>query len=223
MPTFKSHLVDGDESSYETWQAPLVEGPITAKLTDSPPKPPTAREMQALQKEAYDEGFELGRKEGREQGFTRGYQEGEDRLNKKIQLLEGILNMLAEPLEKLDEEVEKNIIALTLQVARHLVRRELKSDPGEIVAVVREGLSALPVSSRTPKIFLHPEDAELVRNILSLGDEERTWRIEEDLMMTRGDCRIETDSSFIDASVDARLSAIAANLLGGERDTDNDR
>ena len=88
------------------------------------------------------------------------------------------------------------------------------------MAVVREGLAALPISARKPRIYLHPEDAQLVRSALSLREAEHDWRIEEDLLMLRGDCRIETESSRIDASIDARLSAIAANLLGGERGTD---
>ncbi|MFQ5660102.1 MAG: flagellar assembly protein FliH [Gammaproteobacteria bacterium] len=212
----QTRIVAKDDSLYESWQAPLVEGPITGKLDDAPPKPPTAGEMQALQKQAYDEGFMLGRKEGREKGYAAGYNEGRE----KIRLLDQLVSQLAEPLRDLDDEVEQNIVALTIQIARHLIRRELKTDPGEVVAVVREALSTLPVAARNPRIYLHPEDAELVRNALSLGDEDNSWRIEEDILMVRGDCRIETDSSHIDASIDARLSAICAQLLGGERNSD---
>ena len=153
-------------------------------------------------------------------GDNQGLQEAQEKLNEKINLFQGLLDLLARPLRELDDEVETNIVALALQIARHLIRRELKSEPGEIVAVVREGLTALPVSARNPRIYLHPEDAELVRSTLSLNDEEHNWRIEEDLLMLRGDCRIETETSRIDASIDARLSAIAANILGGDRDTD---
>lgn len=220
MTVSKSQLIDSNVSAFETWQAPVVAGPITAKLNDSPPKPPTAGEMQALQKEAYDEGFNLGRKEGRTRGYNQGLQEAQEKLNEKVNLFQGLLELLAQPLTELDDEVENNIVELTLQIARHLIRRELKSEPGEIVAVVREGLSALPVSARNPRIYLHPEDAELVRSTLSLNNDDHNWRIEEDLLMVRGDCRIETESSRIDASIEARLSAIAANILGGERDTD---
>lgn len=209
-----------DKSSYETWNAPVVVGPITGKLNDVPPKPPTAREMQSMQKEAYDEAFKLGRKEGRDKGYTEGYKDGKAKLDLKLKNIESVLNVLSEPLNQLDDDVENNIVNLTIQIARHLIRRELKADHGEVVAVVREALSVLPVSDRKPRIYLHPEDAELVRNALSLSDEDQNWRIEEDLLMGRGDCRVETETSLIDASLDARLSAIAAKLLGGERDSD---
>ena len=68
MTLSKTQIIDSNVSAFETWHAPVVEGPISAKLNDSPPKPPTAREMQALQNDAYSEGFNLGRKEGRTRG-----------------------------------------------------------------------------------------------------------------------------------------------------------
>jgi flagellar assembly protein FliH len=178
--------------------------------------------MQALQKDAYDEAYANGHLQGMEKGYQEGTQQAQAKLNAQLLMFQNLIQQLAQPLQELDDEVENNIVALTIQIARHLVRREMKSEPGEIVAVVREALGVLPISSMRPRIFLHPEDAEVVRTALSISDDENSWRIEEDLLMTRGDCRVETESSLIDASVDARLSAISAKLLGGKRNSDND-
>ncbi|MFT5134846.1 MAG: flagellar assembly protein FliH [Gammaproteobacteria bacterium] len=203
------------------WQAPLVEGHI-AGSNDILGKPPSAKQMQALQKDAYDEAYASGRQEGLEKGYEEGNQQAQAKLNAQIVTFQSLLAQLAKPLQKLDDDIENNIVALTIQIARHLVRREMKAAPGEIVAVVREALGVLPVSVSNPRIYLHPEDAEVVRTALSISDDEGSWRIMEDLSMTRGDCRVETESSLIDASVDARLSAIAAKILGGDRGSDRD-
>lgn len=220
MSSQGGRIIDEEAQAFDTWQAPIVEGPISAKLDEAPSQPPTAGALQALQKEAYKEGYELGRKEGKSAGFNEGLSEAKMKTEQQLQTLHQLFNKLAEPLHKLDEEVEQNLVELTIQIARHLVRREFKIEPGEIVAVVRGALSALPTSARNPRIYLHPEDADLVRNALSVGDEDSGWRIEEDLLMMRGDCRVETESSLIDASIEAKLSAIAARLLGGERGSD---
>lgn len=215
------HVNDKNITGIRAWQAPIVEGPITGK-NDAPGKPPTVKQMQILQKDAHDEAFASGRKEGLEKGYVEGKQQAQAQLNAHIEMFQRLMSQLAAPLQELDDDVEKNIVALTIQIARHLVRREMKLEPGEIVAVVREALAALPVSATRPRIYLHPEDADVVRSALSIADDENSWRIEEDLLMTRGDCRVETESSLIDASVDARLSAISAKLLGGKRDSDSD-
>ena len=221
MSNVASNLLGPEQEEVQAWVAPLVEGPIAGKH-DLSAQPPTAKQMLSMQKQAYEEAFQQGRQDGLAKGYEDGKNEALGKLNAESALLQKLITQMASPLQNLDDEIENNIVELTIRIARNLVRREMKAAPGEIVAVVREALAALPVSAPKPRIFLHPEDAEVVKNALSISDDENSWRIIEDLALTRGDCRVETESSLIDASVDARLSAISARILGGERDSDSD-
>ena len=210
-------VLSADEAiEYQEWHEPMVKGRI-ASDHDNHLQPPTAGQMQLLQDDAYKEAFEQGRKEG----FNKGYQEGqvkaEAEVKNTIQYLHSICLTLAKPLEQLDDEIEQNLVELTLSIAKQLVRRELKIEPGEIIGIVKQAIGALPVSARNPIIYLHPEDLNLVRQALSIGDEDRSWRIEEDLLLKRGDCRVETESSYIDSTIEGRLAAIAVNMLGDDR------
>ncbi len=223
MSNLKHRILPANEANeYVEWQEPLVQGRI-ASDNDTGIRPPTANQMQALHKDAYDEGFEMGLKEGREQGHAEGLSQANIETQELINTLRTLITSLVDPVEQLDDELESNIAELTLSIARQLVRREIKTEPGEIVAVVREAVRALPISARNPTIYLHPEDIQLVRNALSIGDDEKSYRIEEDLLLTRGDCRVETDSSFIDASIEARLSSIAINMLGDGRNNEQEQ
>ncbi len=216
MSNLKNRIISAKEAhEYVEWQEPQVQGRIASGSNESV-RPPTANEMQSLHKDAYNEGFSMGRKEGRAQGHAEGRAETEVELKK----LEALFCSLAEPISQLDDELETSIVELALVIAKQLVRREIKVEPGEIVAVVREAVHVLPILARNPTIYLHPEDIQLVRNALSLGEDEKSYRLEEDLLLTRGDCRVETESSYIDASIEARLSAIAVNMLGDERGHD---
>jgi flagellar assembly protein FliH len=47
-------------------------------------------------------------------------------------------------------------------------------------------------------------------------------QIVADPLQTRGGCRVLTDTSQIDASVEARLNAVIAHVLGGERSSDGE-
>ena len=121
---------------------------------------------------------------------------------------------------KIDEEVEQNLLALAFACARQIVRREIRSDPGEVLAAVREALAALPVASREVRILLHRDDVARVREALGADTPEAPWRLQEDPGMSLGGCRIESEFSRIDASVEGRLNAIFAQVLGGERSRD---
>ena len=222
MSNLKHRIITAkDANEYVEWQVPHVQGVISSEHDGV--RPPTANEMQALHKDAYDEGFNMGRKEGRSQGYKEGREQVELESQELFQRLGDIFKSLADPVSLLDDEIEYSIAELTLSIARQLVRREIKTEPGEIVAVVREAVKALPLSARKPTIYLHPEDIQLVRNALSVGEDEKSYRFEEDLLLTRGDCRVETESSNIDASIEARLSAIAINMLGEDRRHDESR
>lgn len=198
---------------------PLVEGPIAGEEYFPSIKMPTAEELEALHREAREEGLQQGLDEGR----RRGYATGEAEVRTQIAALRNIVLQLAEPLERVDEAVVEAVGDLAILIARHLVRRELKASPGEIVGVVRETMRHLPIAPRAARIRLHPEDVEMVQTAFALGDDERSWRLEADPLITRGGCVVETDSSRIDASVEARLAAIASKMLGGERESDRGR
>ncbi len=171
-------------------------------------------------KEGYDKGFQQGYREGKEQGFSEGKSEAMAQLEEKAGYLDDILNLLSEPLEQLDEQVEQELVTLAMIVAKQLVRRELKTDPGQIIAVVREALAVLPVSQRKATLTMHPDDAELVRSALRLDEVSVPWKIVEDPLISRGGCKIETEVSRIDATVETRLAAVIATALGDERGAD---
>jgi flagellar assembly protein FliH len=189
---------------------------------------PTAAEIELMQKQAYEEAAEQGRKDGWVQGhrdgFNAGHEQGQTAGQAEIAALVGrldqIMSCLEAPLCDLDEQVVQEMTALSIAVARQLIRRELKTDPGQIVAVVREALAALPSASRKVSLYLHPEDADLVRHALSLDDGRQRWKLVEDPLLNRGGCRVVTETSNIDASVDKRMAAVIAKLLGGDREED---
>ena len=207
-------------SDYQNWQAPLVEGSIVSS-DNYQQKPPTVQDLEELQKQAYEEARERGYQDGHQQGYEEGRLKSETEWNTRIQLLDSYLSLLNEPLSRLNDDIEQELVNLSLLIARQIIRRELKQEPGEIVAVVREAIKAIPAASENTRIYLHPEDANLIRDALSLKQEDLNWQIEEDILLQRGDCRVETHSSLIDASVESRLSAIAASMLGGEREDDD--
>ena len=127
---------------------------------------------------------------------------------------------LAKPLSQVDEEIEQSLVALSVAMARQLVRRELKTSEGEIVNAVRESLGVLPVASRNVALFLHPEDVAIVSAALGVPGSESGWQIFDDPSMTRGGCREETETSRIDATVERRLANVVAQVLGGDRSED---
>lgn len=195
------------------WELPEVGGAAAAAATGQHYL--TAHRLEEIQRQAYDEGFALGRREGLEQGAAA--------VREKAERVEAILNLLARPLHQLDDEVVKEMTGLALSIARHVIRRELRTDPGQVVAVVQRAAAILPAASRNIRLFVNPADAGILREgLAALQGEQSSWQILEDPGLARGGCRIETENSRIDASIERQIAAIAVELLGGEREEDGD-
>ena len=216
-------LNQGNPEQVQTWRPPEM-GTLLDSIRDSGHGGSllTADQLQQLQKQAYEEGFEKGRKEGFEYGHKEGLTAGRQRLEEKAGQLDTLLTSLETPFQQLDDQVELELIELVIAMVRQLVRREVRNDPGQIIGVVREAMSILPVSSRNISLILHPEDASLVRETYELSESELGWRIVEDPVLARGGCRISTETSQVDATLESRLATLIAPLLGGERDLDGE-
>ncbi len=184
------------------WDVPAIDGSDGKGYM-------TAGRLQELQQQAYDEAWKKGHAEG--------VAAGSDAVEQRAARYDELLRALAEPFDRLDESVEKQLVELSIAIVKQLFRREIKVNPSHVIGVVREAIQLLPIASRNVQVHLHPDDATLVRESLSPAEGEPAWSIVEDPLISHGGCHITTDSSQIDATAEARLQAVINKILGDER------
>jgi flagellar assembly protein FliH len=196
------------------WDLPEVAGAtVGSRRKDAMP---TVERLEQIERAAFEEAYAKGLAAGQAAAKVEA-QQRLDQLTKQLTQADALLQTLARPLSQLDGEVEKQLVALSVTLARQIVRRELKLDPGQIVAVIRETVNLLPVAARDVRVHLHPDDAALVRERLATPQAERAWTIIEDPVLSRGGCRVTTDHAQIDARLESRLGAMMTSLFGDDR------
>jgi flagellar assembly protein FliH len=196
-------------ATVERWQLPEVSGPVIGLA-----------EMRRREESDVRQALQQAEARGYQAGLERGQGEIHARLaalEERSRRLDAVLEALARPLEQLDAEVEGELVQLALAVGKQLARRELRLDPSQIIAIVRESLRQLPLAAREVRVHLHPEDAATLREHLPAGGGERVWTLVEDPTLARGGCLVQSESSRVDARFESRVTAIAANALGDER------
>lgn len=194
-------------ASSVTWEAPSIAGPRANRRTKL-----TLSELEDIERIAWDEAYA----KGEAAGLAAGEVEIRKRLA-EVQHIESIFTALARPLAELDQEVEQQLVTLTFAIAKQVLRRELRIEPSQIIAIVRDTVSLLPLAQRNIRVHLHPQDAALVRERLAEPQAEQAWSIVEDPIMSRGGCRVSSDSSQIDARLETRIAAVLTQLMGDER------
>ncbi|MBL8481035.1 MAG: flagellar assembly protein FliH [Rhodocyclaceae bacterium] len=161
------------------------------------------------------QGVEQGRAdgyaEGRRAGYAEGYEEGTARARTDAMNIHAVLQNLEQSRQQWNDEVAEELLQLSLQVAREVLRQTLIMRPESVLAVVREALGQLP--HQHTLIYLHAEDASLVRSYLGDQLTHAGHRIFEDDTLERGGCRLEAAGCQIDASVATRWRKIVEALV----------
>lgn len=77
--------------------------------------------------------------------------------------------------------------------------------------MLREALKLLPLDADNVRLYINPQDFEQVKALRERH--EAKWRIVEDEALMPGGCRVETEHSRIDASVETRIEQAIAQLF----------
>lgn len=196
----------------ERWRLPAVEGPIVGGAREERRGAATEESQRVAAKAAETRGYEAGMARARAETSHKL-----TALDERIKRLDTALQLLSRPFQQLDAEIENELAQLALGVGKQIARRELHIDPTQVIAILRESLALLPIAAREVRVHLHPEDAATVREHLTAPAADRAWTIVEDPTLSRGGCVIQSQSSRIDARLEARIAAVAASALGDER------
>jgi flagellar assembly protein FliH len=199
-------------TSVSRWDLPAVAG----KTVQGRRAGRTVSELEDVEQRAHKEAFAKGHAAGL--AAARAEQEkGLNQVKAQVMNIDRMLTAIAQPFKDLDAQVEEQLVQLSVTIARQLVRRELRMDPAQVIAIIRETVALLPAATRDVRVHLHPDDATVVREKLATPTADRAWTIVEDPVMTRGGCRVTTDTACIDQRLETRIQSIMATILGEER------
>jgi len=196
--------------------------------------PPTAEEIEAIRKAAYEEGFlqgledgqikgheeglakgqEEGVKQGYEQGLTEGLQEGREIIEQQLAQWQSLNESLQSPLILVEEQLERELTQLAVALARSVVRTEVQLNQNVVFEALKSGLKVLPIRESQYQIHLHPEDIILIKQHFSEAEiEQHNWVLVEAVQQSRGGCEIITDSNAVDVSIERRVREVLDKFL----------
>lgn len=214
---FKSESNALNKTSDWKWEPPEEEEEIL---------PPTAEEIEAIRKAAYEEGFlqgldegqlkgheeglekgtEEGQKKGYEEGLNEGLNEGREIIQQQLETWQSLNASLQEPLSLVETELEKEVTQLAVALARSVIRTEVQLNENIIFEALKSGLKVLPIRENGYQIHMNPEDLKLVKQHFSEAEiEQHNWILVENVSQSRGGCEIVTDSNAVDVSIERRV------------------
>lgn len=200
----------------ERWEVPKLGGQDGSSSVGLGIEHITVEKIERIRRQAYKQAYD----EGYAKGFSHGEADGLKSMQPHIEMVQKLSQQLATPFDGMDTEIENQLAQLAVLIAKQIIRREIENDPGQIVATVREAISLLPLNSNTLYVHVHPDDYEVLKDIVHLTNKKTRLHIEQNVALQRGDCKVFTEYSSIDASLETRITALVTEMLGGNRSGD---
>jgi flagellar biosynthesis/type III secretory pathway protein FliH len=147
-----------------------------------------------------------------DEGYSQGYAEGTKALMEShVAELATLISSIRRETETVEQgPVEKEVYALSIDIARVLLQREIELVPDTLVQLVKSGLEQLPSASGGVKqVYLNPIDVEIVRR--ELGHLPELALVADD-RLRRGECKLQSQSSTVHAGVENWLETMAVEL-----------
>jgi flagellar assembly protein FliH len=193
-------------SSFAAW-APgdFDEPPVDAAAADTAS---TAADLEAQLHAARQSGYQDGYRDGLValEGFKQSF------ALQTTQRIGTLLQSVGEQLDALQQEMAASLALAATQLARQVVRAELKTQPQLVAQVAQEALEAMLLSARHITLRVHPDDHADVAQGAAEVLAARGARLLADASIARGGCRVESDIGVIDAGIEARWRRAAAAL-----------
>ena len=189
-PGEQTNLADEDAGSRSSAESSATD----------PPAPPI--DVEAIQREAFQEGYGEGERAGSEAAL--------EQFRGSIASFGRTVQELAAFKQKLRAEAEKELVELSLTIARRVVRRELSLDPTTVLALVR---TCFDVYQRAEfhSVRVSPDDLEEVSAYFE-ENPARNLEIRADPAVSSGGAVFETSQGQLDGRVETQLGEIEYGL-----------
>ncbi|MDP1527311.1 MAG: flagellar assembly protein FliH [Rhodocyclaceae bacterium] len=207
-----------NQTAWERWELASFDEAAKKAMEPPPPPPeevevpapevhlPTAEEIEQI----YQQAREEGQRQGHEEGHKAGYEEGQAKARGEAKRFAQIAAKLDKGLAEMESAVADELLSLSIALARDVIRQELTAHPETLLVVVREALGQLP--HQHAAIYLHPDDASLLRSYAGDQLSHAGHRIHEDFKLKRGDCLLEAGGTQVDATVAMRWQRVLEGL-----------
>lgn len=174
--------------------------------------------------DAYKEGFDAGRQDGLDEGQKQGREAASTEWQQKMELFQSqqgkqIAERLHSILQRAQKEVGEmhhaladDLLKLASDIARQVVRQELRCNPQALLPVVREALDMLGGESKPALVRLNPSDFEQLGAQLKAAHPQPKIEWLADASVKMGDCLVESAGAQLDGSLERRWQRAVAAL-----------
>lgn len=221
-----------DVGEFTLWRFAAVDGSdallpkpdATADVVVDPEAEAVALALAAAEEAARQQQVQQGRDEAYANGQAKGREEAsiewQQRMDEYIagaghdlaQRLDAVVQTLSASLVGMQQHMAQDVLHLACDLARQVVRQELRSNTAVLQPVVTEALDMLIADGRPATVRLNPADHAAVSTALrdNFPDTPVQWLA--DAQVPEGGCLVESGGTVVDGTLEKRWQRVIAPL-----------
>lgn len=168
--------------------------------------------LEMARQEAFQQGLEQGQQQASQEWQARmaDYQNNLGR--DTAQRLNEVLHAAQASVQGLQQQMAPDLLQLATDIARQVVRQELRCNPQALQPVVSEALDMLGAETKPALVRLNPEDFKKLEAHLraALPNPKVEWLA--DPSVPAGGCLVESQGAQVDGSLERRWQRAVAAL-----------
>jgi flagellar assembly protein FliH len=185
--------------------------PLDASERDEPNATETAN-LQATREQAWAEGYARGREAGEQETRAAMAEPMQQAMEANAVRMGELLHSVADQLLASEQKISRQLLELACDIARQVVRQELKVNTRQLRTVIGEALEMIVDDGLPATVRMHPDDLALMKDSLIETLGENAPEFAADVTVTPGGCLIHTPSMAVDATVEKRWARAVGNL-----------
>jgi flagellar assembly protein FliH len=146
------------------------------------------------------------------EGFRQGYKDGEAKAAGEAERMRILAEQFGRACAAVEQELAGHVLDLALDIARHMLRTDIKVRRDALLPVVREAMACLPDQVQRPQLQLNPSDVEPIRERIGNELALAGFTVVDDHRIEPGGCRITAANCEVDATLTARWRRLVAAL-----------
>ena len=215
MSSRARRIAADDPAERFAWGGPSIGSPLPvappvgrAYLSHEPVVSSAVSDLDGVEREAFTKGYAQGERAGAEAAAARA---------------EAMLRRLAHTLDELQalrtdliRRTEREVVELSLAIARRILQREVSLDHELMLAMARVALDRL-ADVATASIRLHPDDyAAALGARGSAAVPSHGVQIVADPGVRRGGCVVQSEFGSVDVGIATQIDELTHALLGAD-------
>lgn len=160
----------------------------------------------------HEEGLQKGREEGHQEGYEAGFKEGNAEGAERANQLAVIMESFKERLVNAEQDFAEDLLALATQIADQIIMTALHIQPELLLPVVRQAIQTLPQTNQPIRIAVNERDVPIIQSFLDEQGIQDHCTVVSDSTVEPGGCKIESESSLIDATLKNRRERVLSSI-----------